>query len=176
MKRLFKFWLLFLILVPCLTANIHAASSSDANLSPQDQQIEARLKALSTELRCLVCQNTTLADSSAPLAEDLRKEIRTLMHKGKTDDEVTAYLVERYGDFVRYRPPMQANTALLWLGPFIMLLIGAITLLVALKKRAALPSETMSANMSLANMGDSPELLNEITSNIAATQSALTKK
>ena len=130
MKRFFKFWLLFLVLVPCLTTNIHAAPSLD------DAQVEARLKALSSELRCLVCQNTTLADSNAPLAEDLRKEIRTLMHEGKSDEEVKAYLVQRYGDFVLYRPPMQANTALLWIGPFIMLLIGAITLFVVLKKRA----------------------------------------
>ena len=130
MKRFFKFWLLFLLLMSCLGANIYAASSLD------DAQVETRLKSLSSELRCLVCQNTTLADSNAPLAEDLRKEIRTLMHEGKSDEEVKAYLVQRYGDFVLYRPPMQANTALLWIGPFIMLLIGAITLFVVLKKRA----------------------------------------
>ena len=99
--------------------------------------IEARLKALSQELRCLVCQNTTLADSNAPLAEDLRNEIRTLMNEGKSDDEVVAYLVERYGNFVRYRPPVNNETALLWFGPFIMLLIGAITLFIVLKKRSA---------------------------------------
>jgi cytochrome c-type biogenesis protein CcmH len=103
----------------------------------QDQQIEARLKALSTELRCLVCQNTTLADSNAPLAEDLRNEIRTLMHDGKTDEEVTAYLVARYGDFVRYKPPVQANTALLWFGPFVILLIGVVVLFRVLKKQAS---------------------------------------
>jgi cytochrome c-type biogenesis protein CcmH len=102
----------------------------------EDQQIEVRLKALSTELRCLVCQNTTLADSNAPLAEDLRNEIRTLMRDGKTDEEVTAYLVARYGDFVRYRPPVQANTALLWFGPFVILLIGVVVLFRVLKKQA----------------------------------------
>ena len=132
MKWIFKFWLLFVLLVPCLGANIHAAASPDA-----DPQIEVRLKALSSELRCLVCQNTTLADSNAPLAEDLRKEIRTLMHEGKSDDEVVAYLVERYGNFVRYRPPVNNETALLWFGPFIMLLIGAFTLFFVLKKRAS---------------------------------------
>jgi cytochrome c-type biogenesis protein CcmH len=135
MMRIFKSWLILLALIACSAANIHAADSADA-----DAQIEVRLKALSTELRCLVCQNTTLADSSAPLAEDLRKEIRVLMHEGKTDEEVKAYLVERYGDFVLYRPPMQANTALLWIGPFIMLLIGAITLIVVLKKRSSIES------------------------------------
>ncbi len=132
MKHFFKFWLLFVLLVPCLGANIHAAYEADA-----DPQLEARLKALSSELRCLVCQNSTLADSDAPLAEDLRKEIRVLMREGKNDEEVVAYLVERYGDFVRYRPPMQANTALLWIGPFVMLFIGAITLVLVLKKRSS---------------------------------------
>lgn len=130
MKQFFKYWLLFLMLALCLEANIHAAPGLAS-----DTQIEVRLKALSSELRCLVCQNSTLADSNAPLAEDLRKEIRTLMHEGKSDEEVTAYLVERYGNFVRYRPPVNNETALLWFGPFIILLIGAISLFFVLKKR-----------------------------------------
>lgn len=119
------------------------AYSADSNVNTVDisavenQQIESRLKALSTELRCLVCQNTTLSDSNAPLAEDLRNEIRTLMREGKTDEEVTAYLVARYGDFVRYKPPVQANTALLWFGPFIILIIGVVILFKVLKKHAA---------------------------------------
>jgi len=120
-----------------LWLSIGVASSAQTT---EDPQLEARLKALSAELRCLVCQNTTLADSDAALAEDLRNEIRVLMRDGKTNEEITAYLVERYGDFVLYRPPVNANTALLWFGPFIMLLIGAITLIVVLKKRAKLPS------------------------------------
>lgn len=139
MRQTLKSWLISFALLAFATFNIHAYTS-DA-----DPQIEARLKALSSELRCLVCQNTTLADSSAPLAEDLRNEIRTLMHEGKTDEEVKAYLVARYGDFVLYRPPMQANTALLWIGPFVILLIGAITLVVVLKKRAA-STETIAGD------------------------------
>ncbi len=103
-----------------------------------DPEIEARLKHLSNELRCLVCQNTTLADSDAPLAQDLRNEVRKLMEQGKTDEEVVAYLVARYGDFVTFRPPVKASTALLWFGPFAMLIIGLITLVVVLKKRAKL--------------------------------------
>ncbi len=102
----------------------------------KSNNIEIRLKKLSSELRCLVCQNSTLADSDAPLAKDLRNEIRNQMQAGKTDDEVVEYLVTRYGDFVRFRPPVNASTALLWFGPFIMLLIGAITLFLVLKKRA----------------------------------------
>jgi cytochrome c-type biogenesis protein CcmH len=107
-----------------------------------DPETEVRLKHLSTELRCLVCQNSTLSDSDAPLAQDLRNEIRKLIIDGKSDDEIVEYLVARYGDFVRFRPPVNASTALLWFGPFLMLLIGAITLVVVLKKRdSALSSE-----------------------------------
>ena len=105
---------------------------------PSNPTTEARLKNLSTELRCLVCQNSTLADSDAPLAKDLRNEIRKLIQSGKTDEEVVDYLVARYGDFVRFRPPVNATTALLWFGPFVMLIIGAITLVLVLKKRSAI--------------------------------------
>ena len=147
MKRLMIFFVPFIFLLSAFAANIYADSGVES-----DPQIEARLKALSSELRCLVCQNTTLADSSAPLAEDLRNEIRVLMHQGKSDDEVKAYLVERYGDFVLYRPPMQSNTMLLWFGPFIMLLVGAITLFFVLKKRA-----TSTENFTKETPGDDDE-------------------
>jgi cytochrome c-type biogenesis protein CcmH len=102
----------------------------------EDPALEARLKAMSQELRCLVCQNSTLADSDAPLAEDLRKEIRGQMRAGKTDTEITDYLVTRYGDFVRYRPPVNNSTALLWFGPFLLLLVGAFMMFRVLKKQA----------------------------------------
>ena len=102
----------------------------------EDPALEARLKAMSQELRCLVCQNSTLADSSAPLAEDLRKEIRAQMRQGKSDKEVVDYLVARYGDFVRYRPPVNNSTALLWFGPFLLLIIGGFVLYRVLKKHA----------------------------------------
>ncbi len=105
---------------------------------PSSEATEARLKKLSVELRCLVCQNSTLADSDAPLAQDLRNEIRKLIDEGKTDKEVVNFLVARYGDFVTFRPPVNASTALLWFGPFVMLIIGAITLIVVLKKRSAI--------------------------------------
>ena len=126
MKKLF---VLFLLLV-------NTAFAGDAKPLADDPVIEARLKAMSSELRCLVCQNTTLADSNAPLAEDLRKEIRVLMREGKTDQEVVDYLVVRYGDFVRYRPPVNNETALLWFGPFILLIIGGFVLYRVLKKHA----------------------------------------
>lgn len=85
----------------------------------------SRMKALSEELRCLVCQNQTLADSNAELAGDLRNQLHELIASGLNDADVKAYLVSRYGDYVLYRPPVQGNTAVLWAGPFALLGIGA---------------------------------------------------
>ena len=101
-----------------------AAAAPGAAVAPADY--EKRLKKLSEELRCLVCQNQTLADSSAGLAQDLRRQVEDLMAQGKTDDQIKTFLVERYGDFVLYRPPMQSNTVFLWVGPFALLLVGGI--------------------------------------------------
>jgi cytochrome c-type biogenesis protein CcmH len=128
--------IILVLLFPPLLAMAEAQPLGD------DPAVEARLKALSTELRCLVCQNQTLADSSAPLAEDLRREIRELIAKGMSDKEITDYLVVRYGDFVRYRPPVKSQTLLLWVGPTILLLAGLGGLWWALRKRnALLPDE-----------------------------------
>ncbi|HLX30244.1 MAG TPA: cytochrome c-type biogenesis protein [Casimicrobiaceae bacterium] len=86
-----------------------------------DDALDARLKSLESQLRCLVCQNQTLAESEAPLAADLRKEVRELAVSGKSDDDIRAYLVARYGDFVLYKPPVKPITWLLWFGPFVLL-------------------------------------------------------
>lgn len=112
-----------------------------ASVGP-DPVVEARLKQLATELRCLVCQNQTLADSNAPLAEDLRREIREMIANNMTDQQIIEFLVQRYGDFVLYRPPWKATTILLWLGPFLLLGIGAAALTVILQRRAKRPGET----------------------------------
>lgn len=85
---------------------------------------DPRVRALADELRCLVCQNQTIADSSAPLAVDLRQQIVKMIDAGRTDREIIDYMTERYGDFVLYRPPFRATTVLLWVGPFILLLGG----------------------------------------------------
>ncbi len=106
-----------------------------------DDALDARLKALENELRCLVCQNQTLAESSAPLADDLRKEVRELATSGKSDDDIRAYLVARYGDFVLYRPPMKSTTWLLWFGPFVLLAGGAIVWWIVVRRRAARAGE-----------------------------------
>ena len=104
----------------------------------EDPAIEARMKHLTKELRCLVCQNETLADSQAPLAEDLRREIREQIKAGKTDQEIIAYATQRYGDFVLYNPPVKATTYLLWFGPFVLLLGGTTFLYRYLKRRREL--------------------------------------
>jgi cytochrome c-type biogenesis protein CcmH len=98
---------------------------------------EERLKHLAVELRCLVCQNQTLADSNAPLAEDLRREVRDMIAKNMSDQEIIEFLTARYGDFVLYRPPVKSTTALLWVGPFLLLAIGGTVLVVTLRRRAS---------------------------------------
>ena len=103
----------------------------------QDANLEKRVHALSTELRCLVCQNQTLAESNAPLAVDLRNRVREQLAAGKSEDEVKHWLVERYGDFVLYRPPFKAGTAALWGGPFVLLALGAFILVRRLRRRPA---------------------------------------
>jgi len=126
-----KRWLMMmaLLLMSCV------AMAEEARPLAENPAIEVQVRRLSEELRCLVCQNQTLADSSAPLAEDLRKEIREMAAKGMSDQEIIDYLVARYGDFVRYRPQLKASTALLWLGPFALLLAGGIGLIVMLRTR-----------------------------------------
>lgn len=96
--------------------------------SARADDLEARVNALSQELRCVVCQNQSVADSQAELAKDMKQQVREQLAAGKPDAEVIDFMVQRYGDFVRYRPAVQANTALLWTGPALLLLIGAWTL------------------------------------------------
>ena len=101
----------------------------------EDPRIEQRMRNLTEQLRCLVCQNETLADSRADLAEDLRKQVREQMKAGKSDQEIIAYLTQRYGDFVLYNPPVKATTYLLWFGPFALLIGGTLVLFRFLKRR-----------------------------------------
>lgn len=110
--------------------------AGEARPLADDPAAEARLKHLAVELRCLVCQNQTLADSNAPLAEDLRREVREMIAKNMSDQEIIEFLVARYGDFVLYRPPLKATTTLLWVGPFVLMGIGATVLVITLRRRA----------------------------------------
>jgi cytochrome c-type biogenesis protein CcmH len=101
--------------------------------------LEKRVMALSQELRCLVCQNETLADSRAELAVDLRNQIREQMNAGRSDEDITRYLTDRYGDFVLYRPPLKPLTYALWFGPFLMLAGGLLGLYRSLRRHRRIP-------------------------------------
>lgn len=115
-----------------------ATTAQIARPLADDPELEKRVMNLSQELRCLVCQNETLADSRADLAEDLRREIREQMKAGRSDQEIIAFLTARYGDFVLYRPPVKPTTYLLWFGPFALLLAGLALLYRYLKQRREL--------------------------------------
>ena len=118
-----------------LSTAASASSTTEAALAA-DPVAEKRLQKLSEELRCLVCQNQTIADSNAELAQDLRREVRTMIKDGKTDKEIVDFMVVRYGDFVLYRPPVKGITLLLWGGPIALLLIGLFVLQRYLRQRA----------------------------------------
>ncbi|ROR29485.1 cytochrome c-type biogenesis protein [Inmirania thermothiophila] len=108
----------------------------------QDPQQEARFKRLTQELRCLVCQNQNIADSNADLAKDLRQEVYEMIVAGKRDEEIIGFLTARYGDFVLYRPPFKATTALLWVGPFVLVVVGVVVLIHFVRSRQrAVPAE-----------------------------------
>ena len=125
-----KYLLAFILALQCALAS-HAG---EAPLLAEDPVVEQRMIAISEELRCLVCQNESLAGSRADLAQDLRRELRTLIKANKRDAEIMEYMVSRYGDFVRYRPPVKPLTWLLWFGPFL-LLIGAVLMLLRFIRR-----------------------------------------
>ena len=130
-----------LILLFCLLpAFSYAGEAKDLAADPV---LEKRMIGLAENLRCLVCQNESLASSHAELAEDLRREVREQMAQGKSDQEIIDYLVARYGDFVLYKPPVKSYTVLLWFGPFALLLIGAGVLVFQLRKRRQTVQETV---------------------------------
>lgn len=131
------------------------AWSQSSEIANPDPAVEKRLKALAEELRCLVCQNQSIAESNAPLAEDLREQVRAQIAAGKSDDEIIAFLTERYGDFVRYRPAFKGRTLLLWLGPFALLaLAGGIAVAFMRRSRAAAPAAPRADAQRLAQVLD----------------------
>ena len=113
----------------------NAVPANEAVPLAEDPVVEQRLIVISEEMRCLVCQNESLAGSRSDLAQDLRREIRGLIKEGKTDAEIRTFMVDRYGDFVLYRPPVKPITWLLWLGPFALVIVGIAALLAYLRKR-----------------------------------------
>jgi cytochrome c-type biogenesis protein CcmH len=120
------------------------APAKEAAPAAADPALEQRVMTLAAELRCLVCQNQTIADSNAPLAEDLRNQVREKMRQGASDSQIIDFMVARYGDFVLYRPPVKATTLLLWFGPLLLLLAGLLVLLRRLRRRPA-PGPALTA-------------------------------
>lgn len=119
-----------------------SAWAGEAKDLAEDPVVEKRMVGLAQNLRCLVCQNESLASSHAELAEDLRREVREMIRKGMSDKEITDYLVQRYGDFVLYDPPVKSYTILLWFGPFALFLLGGGILFYQLRKRRNLQPQT----------------------------------
>jgi len=122
------------------------AHAKEAAPAAADPALEQRVMTLAAELRCLVCQNQTLADSNAPLAEDLRNQVREKMRRGASDSEIVDYMVARYGDFVLYRPPLKLSTVLLWFGPLLLLAAGFLVLLRRVLRRR--PSQDLEMTAS----------------------------
>jgi cytochrome c-type biogenesis protein CcmH len=112
-----------------------------ARLTAADPALEARMLAITGELRCLVCQNQTIADSHADLAVDLRQQVREMLQRGQTPEQIRRYMTDRYGDFVLYRPPLKASTAVLWLAPAALLAIALVALAVVIRRRARLADD-----------------------------------
>src|SRR3954468_3825984 len=112
----------FVVAAAWLALSLQGGGGPEAAPEAADPALEARMVRITSELRCLVCQNQTIADSNASLAVDLRRETRELLGQGKSDADVIEYMTARYGDFVLYRPPLRVTTALLWFGPAVMLL------------------------------------------------------
>jgi cytochrome c-type biogenesis protein CcmH len=122
-------------LLACLLALGGQALAIDTEAAFDDPVLQHRYEAINRELRCLVCQNQTIADSNATLAQDLRREVREMIAAGKTDDEIRDFMIERYGDFVLYRPRMTAQNFLLWAAPALLLLGGAVAVVRVVRKR-----------------------------------------
>lgn len=131
MRRLLLFFFLSLLVLD---------ATADEK-KPVDVQTEQRIRQLSEKLRCLVCQNQSLADSNAELAQDLRQQLREQVAAGRSDDAILEYLVQRYGDFVLYEPPFKSTTLLLWIGPFVLLVAAALVLVATLRRRRRAPEE-----------------------------------
>ena len=129
---------IFFLVIPGLHTS---AFGSEAKPASADPVLEAKVMQIASELRCLVCQNQTIADSHAGLAVDLRNQVREMLQQGKTEAEITAYMTARYGDFVLYRPPLKPTTYILWIAPAIMVLGGLTALIWVLRRRNQLPED-----------------------------------
>ena len=140
-------WLLLLLLCA-------GAVAKEAAPVAADPALEARVTAITAELRCLVCQNQTIADSNAGLAVDLRNQVREMLRAGKSEAEILAYMTARYGDFVLYRPPLKASTALLWFGPALLVVGGLAILFVVLRRRSRMSADRFEPDLDGGVPGD----------------------
>lgn len=123
------------LIIALMMGHMAAAWAKDAAPLAEDPAIELKTMEISKELRCLVCQNQTIADSHAPLAQDLRREVREMVKKGMDEQQVVQFMEERYGDFVRYRPAFKTSTFMLYVGPFVLMVVAVVVLFVNLRKR-----------------------------------------
>ncbi len=133
-----KLYIVFLLVIPV------QANTADIPFDFSNTAQEQQYKQLIEELRCLVCQNQSLADSSADLAQDLRNEIFQMIVDGKSDKEIINFLVARYGDFVLYKPPLNPSTLLLWFGPFILLIAAVFTAIIIVRRRKEMVSPVLT--------------------------------
>ena len=134
---------LFALVVITLCSAVWSLGANAADALPTESALDKRVTALSQDLRCLVCQNQTIADSQAPLAIDLKNQIREKIGQGMSNDQIIDYMVQRYGDFVLYRPPVKAATLALWFGPAAILLLGLFMLFRYLaRRRREQPADT----------------------------------
>jgi cytochrome c-type biogenesis protein CcmH len=124
-----------------LPTHANAPTPSAAPTASADPALEARVLKLSAELRCLVCQNQTIADSNADLAVDLRNQVREMLKRGESPQQVIDFMTARYGDFVLYRPPVKSTTMLLWYGPIVLLVVAALTFVLLLRRRSRLAAD-----------------------------------
>jgi len=146
-------WWISLLLLASL-----GVGAKEAVPAVDDPALEARMVRIAEELRCLVCQNQTIADSNSGLAEDLRREVRDQLRRGASNEQVLKYMTDRYGDFVLYRPPFKASTALLWIGPAVLLAGGLGVLTVVLRRRTRLaPDRFESDEGDWADDGSTPK-------------------
>lgn len=148
----------FAIMIAVLVFSANALAK-DAAPTAADPALEKRVNDVASELRCLVCQNQTIADSHAELAVDLKNQVREMMAQGKNEQDVVDYMVQRYGDFVMYRPPIKPTTMLLWFGPLVLFLLGLTVLWLSLRKRRQAISD---APLSDAEHRQAEALLKEI--------------
>jgi cytochrome c-type biogenesis protein CcmH len=126
------------LLAVCLASSV-TALALDANGQMENPVLQSRFERISKDLRCLVCQNESIADSNVELAGDLRRQVQELLLAGKSDDDIFKYMTDRYGDFVRFSPPLEAKTLLIWGSPFIMLVVGTIIIVRVTRQRARMP-------------------------------------